>query len=61
MPRDFGKFKCVRVSHGLRSFDVHVFVLITVEALHIMRGEATLGAAHARHTLHEADHGLLAV
>jgi hypothetical protein len=61
VPRDFGVLELVCAAHGLRTLDVHVLVLIAVEALHVMSSEAALGAAHAWHTLHKADHCLLAV
>lgn len=58
MPRNFGILKLITTSHGLGSLNIQVFVLATVEALNVVLGQATLGAAHTRHTLHEADHGL---
>ena len=58
MPRNFGIFKLITTAHGLGSLNIQVFVLAAVEALNVVLGQATLGAAHTRHTLHEADHGL---
>lgn len=61
MSNDFSIFECVLVAHSFCSFDVHVTILVAVEALNIVSSKTTLRTAHAWYTLHEADHCLLAV
>lgn len=61
MPHDFGVFECILATHSLCTFDIHIAILVTVEALDLVSAEAALLAAHTGHTLHKANHSLLAV
>ena len=61
VPRNFGILKLITTAHGLGSLNIQVSVLVAVEALNVVCGQAALGAAHAWHTLHKTNHGLLAV
>lgn len=57
MPRNLCVLERVGVAHGFSALDVHVLVLLAVEALDVVR----LQGALAWHILDEADHRLSAV